>query len=77
MLNETVRIVWVRQTAAAPADTSELRGSDRRTIKGGDMGDRGGKKDKEKNKQQQIRKQQQEDQKKKDKALPRTSRKDE
>ena len=34
------------------------------------MGDKGGKKDKEKMKQQQVKKQKQEDQKKQDKARP-------
>ena len=34
------------------------------------MGDKGGKKDKEKNKHQQLTKQKQEEQKKRDKALP-------
>ena len=36
------------------------------------MGDKGGKKDKEKNKQQQIKKHKQEEQRKQDKARPRT-----
>ena len=36
------------------------------------MGDKGGKKDKEKNKQQQLTKQKQEEQKKQDKARPKT-----
>ena len=40
--------------------------------KGGAMGDKGGKKDKEKNKQQQVKKHKQEEQKKQDKARPRT-----
>jgi hypothetical protein len=40
--------------------------------KGAGMGDKGGKKDKEKIKQQQVKKQKQEDQKKQDKARPRT-----
>ena len=37
-----------------------------------DMGDKGGKKDKEKNKQQQLKKHQDEEQKKQDKARPKT-----
>ena len=40
--------------------------------KGVGMGDKGGKKDKEKNKQQQVTKNKQEEQKKQDKARPRT-----
>jgi hypothetical protein len=40
-------------------------------IKGAAMGDKGGKKDKEKSKQQRLKKQKQEDQKKQDKAQPR------
>jgi hypothetical protein len=40
--------------------------------KGVDMGDKGGKKDKEKNKQQQLRKHKEEAQKKQDKARPKT-----
>src|SRR6185436_13759236 len=57
------------------------RGGPRHTIfvadkimaeQGGDMGDKGGKKDKEKNKQQQLTKHKQEEQKKQDKARPKT-----
>jgi hypothetical protein len=41
-------------------------------VKERDMGDKGGKKDKEKNRQQQVKKQKQEEQRKQDKAQPRT-----
>ena len=40
--------------------------------KGVGMGDKGGKKDKEKGKQQQVKKQKQEEQRKQDKARPKT-----
>ena len=39
---------------------------------GASMGDKGGKKDKEKNKQQQIKKHKEEEQKKQDKVRPKT-----
>jgi hypothetical protein len=39
---------------------------------GADMGDKGGKKDKEKGKQQQLKKQKQEEERKQDKNRPRT-----
>ena len=42
-------------------------------IKGNSMGDRGGKKDKEKNQQQLAKKQKQKDQRKQDKTPPRTT----
>jgi hypothetical protein len=52
---------------------SALSASDNhRNREGAVMGDKGGKKDKEKNKQQQVTKQKQEQQRKQDKARPKT-----
>jgi hypothetical protein len=42
------------------------------SVKGAGMGDKGGKKDKEKSKQQQVKEEKEEAQRKQDKARPRT-----
>jgi hypothetical protein len=56
-------LVWHTFTAPATRHNGRL---------GASMGDKGGKKDKEKNKQQHVKKQKEEAQRKQDKARPRT-----
>jgi hypothetical protein len=54
-------------------DVRSCQGRDGSDVReGANMGDKGGKKDKEKNKQQQLKKHQEEAQKKQDKARPKT-----
>jgi hypothetical protein len=53
-------------------DSNSLAVTSHDGCKGAGMGDKGGKKDKEKIKQQQVKKQKQEEQRKQDKARPRT-----